>query len=327
MANTGLGRSSGGFWKKIINAESTKMQNKQNNTFTYILLTFSMLFWGTSYVFTSIVLQSLDPISIIFFRLIISAVMLWIIIAIFFRKDKVPFSTFKWIMLLAIFEPLIYFIGETYGLQRVSPVVASLIISTIPVFTAIVMRCFFHAKLTWINFLGIFISLSGVVLMIVGKNMEIDVDPLGLLFLMIAVLSTVGYGILLNKLASDVHPVWLIAGQNTFGVFYFLPLFFILGQTPDFEHVSTFSFLSVQTEMWLSIVILSVFSSSLAFIFYSMSVRKIGVARSNVFTNLIPIFTAITSFFLLGERLTILKLIGILIVIFGLILTQKKKSS
>ncbi len=284
-----------------------------------------MLFWGTSYVFTSIILKSLDPISIILFRLIISAIMLWIIIAVFFRKEKVSLSSLKWIALLAFFEPFIYFIGETYGLQRVSPVITSLIVATIPVFTAIVMQCFFHVKLTWINFLGIFISLSGLVLMIVGKNMEIDVDPWGLLFLLIAVLSAVGYGILLNKLATNVHPVWLIAGQNTFGILFFLPLFFVLRQTPDFSHLSTVPFLSVQAEMWLSIFILSIFSSSLAFIFYSICVRRIGIARSNVFTNLIPIFTAATSFILLGEQLTILKLIGIVIVILGLTLTQRKK--
>jgi drug/metabolite transporter (DMT)-like permease len=58
---------------------------------------------------------------------------------------------------LAFSEPFIYFIGETYGLQRVSPVITSLIISTIPVFTAIFMRCFFRATLTWINFAGIFV--------------------------------------------------------------------------------------------------------------------------------------------------------------------------
>jgi drug/metabolite transporter (DMT)-like permease len=283
------------------------------------------MLWGTSYVFTSIVLQSLDPISIILFRLIISAVMLWTVIAIFFRKEKVSFSTFKWMALLAFFEPFIYFIGETYGLQRVSPVVTSLVVATIPVFTAIVMRCFFHATLTWINFLGIFISLSGLVLTITGKNMEIDVDPIGLLFLLIAVFSAVGYGILLNRLASNVHPVWLIASQNAFGVLYFLPAYFIFGQTPDYSHAETVSMFSPQVEVWFSIVVLSVFSSSLAFVFYSMSVRKIGVARSNVFTNLIPVFTAATSFILLGEPLTPLKLAGVFIVILGLILTQKKK--
>ncbi len=298
-------------------------QNK-SSILIYVILVFSMFFWGTSYVFSSIVLQTLDPISIIFIRLILSSILLWIVIAIFFKKERIPFASFKWIAILAFFEPFIYFIGETYGLQRVSPVITSLIISTIPVFTAVTMRFFFRARLTLINFIGIFISLSGVVLMIIGKNMQIDVDPVGLLFLFIAVLSAVGYGILLNKLAGNVHPVWLTASQNTFGVLFFLPLYFILGEAPNFDHGVTFAFLSPQSEMWICILLLAIFSSSLAFIFYATGVRKFGVARCNVFTNLIPIFTAITSFLLLGEQLATTKIIGIFVIISGLILTQQK---
>ena len=303
------------------------MNLQRNNSLSvYIILVFSMLFWGTSFVFTSIELETLDPISIVFIRLLISAVMLWAIVAIFFRKEKIPYPLLKWVAVLAFFEPFIYFIGETYGLQRVSPVVTSLIISTIPVFTAIVMRLFFHTKLTLINFIGIFISLSGVAMILVGKNMQLDVDILGLALLFIAVFAAVGYGIFLNKLASNVHPVWLIAAQNTFGAIFFLPLYFILRQTPNFNHTTAFTFLTPQWEMWVCILSLSIFSSSLAFIFYSMGVRKIGVARSSVFANLVPIFTAIFSFFLLGEHLSINKIAGIFIVIFGLILTQRKKN-
>jgi len=298
---------------------------KKNSPFVYIVLVLSMLFWGTSFVFTSISLETLDPISIVFIRLLISAVMLWIIIVAFFRKEKVPIHLLKWIAVLAFFEPFIYFIGETYGLQRVSPVVTSLIISTIPVFTAIVMRLFFQARLTRVNFIGIFISLSGVILILVGKNMQIDVDILGLGLLFIAVFSAVGYGIFLNKLASDVHPVWLIAIQNTFGTLFFLPLYFALRQPPNFNHETSLAFLTPRWEMWTCILSLSIFSSSLAFIFYSMGVRKIGVARSTVFANLVPIFTALFSFFLLGEHLSIIKMAGIFIVVFGLILTQRKK--
>jgi len=296
---------------------------KNNNLFVYIILVFSMVFWGTSFVFTSIALETLDPISIVFTRLLISAIMLWIVVFAFFRKEKIPFPLFKWIAVLAFFEPFIYFLGETYGLQRVSPVVTSLIISTIPVFTAIVMRLFFRARLTTTNFIGIFISLSGVILILVGKNMQLDVDILGLLLLFLAVFAAVGYGIFLNKLASNVHPVWLIAAQNTFGTLFFLPLFIVLRQTPNFDHASVLAFLTPQWEMWTCILLLSIFSSSLAFIFYSMGVRKIGVPRCSVFANLVPIFTAITSFILLGEHLSIIKVAGIFIVVFGLMLTQK----
>jgi drug/metabolite transporter (DMT)-like permease len=284
-----------------------------------------MFFWGTSFVFTTIALEIIDPISIVFIRLLISAIILWAIVAIFFRKEKTPFHLFKWIAVLAFFEPFIYFLGETYGLQRVNPVITSLIISTIPVFTAIVMRLFFKAKLTTINFIGIFISLSGVILILIGKNLRFDVDVLGLLLLFLAVFAAVGYGIFLNKLAKNVHPVWLIASQNTFATLCFFPLYIMLRETPNFNHATVFTFLTPQWEMWTCILLLSIFSSSLAFIFYSMAVRKIGVARGSVFANLVPIFTAITSFFLLGEYISITKIAGIFIVIFGLTLTQRKK--
>ena len=290
------------------------------------MLIIAMLFWGNSFVITAIALESLDPISIVFIRIVISSALLWIIIGFFFRKEKIPFSTLKWIIVLSFFQPFIYFIGETFGLQRVSPVVTSLIISTIPVFTVIVMRLFFKANLTMINFVGIFISLTGVVMMIIGKNMQLEIDTLGLLLLFIAVFAAVGYGILLNRLASNVHPVWLIATQNSVSILYFLPLFLVLREAPNFNHASVFAFLTPQLEMWICILALAVFCSSLAFIFYTIAVGKIGVSRCTVFSNLAPIFTAITSFFILDERLSILKIMGIFVVIFGLILTQKVKS-
>ena len=313
-----MGRNPRRFWKKIM-----RLQQNNNSIFIYIILIFSMLFWGTSFVFTSILLNTLDPISIIFIRLLLSSAMLWIIVAVFFRNKKIPFKTYKWIAVLAFFEPFIYFLGETYGLQRVSPIITSLIVSTIPVFTAIVMRLFFNAKLTVINFIGIFISLSGVILMLVGKNMQMNVDSFGLILLFIAVLSAVGYGIVLNKLATNVHPVWLIAIQNSFGFLFFLPFYLIMRETPDFNHTSVLTLFNPQWEMWICILALSIFSSSLAFIFYSMSVRQLGVARCSVFANSTPIFTAITSFLLLGEHLTMVKIVGIFVVVFGLILTQR----
>ena len=291
----------------------------------YIILTLSMLFWGMSFVFTADLLPVLDPISIVFARLVISSALLWASALLFFRKQKLTKSLLKWIFLLAVFEPFIYFLGETFGLQRVSPTVVSLIIATIPVFTAIVMSVFFQTKLSAINFFGIFISLFGVFCMIINKDLTLDADLIGLVLVFVAVFSAVGYGVILNKLSKNIHPVWLIAIQNTFGVLLFLPLFFLLGKTPDYEAGNAlFPFLSVKETMWFYIIVLAVFCSTLAFLFYILAVRRIGIAKSNVFSNLIPIFTAIISYFLLDEKFTPLKIAGIIIVIFGLVLTQKK---
>ena len=295
-------------------------------TFIYVLLILSMLFWGTSFVFTAAVLPVLDPVSLVFSRLAISSVLLWIVVLLFFRKQKIAKSFLKWVFLLAVFEPFIYFLGETYGLQRVSPVVVSIIISTIPVFTAVVMSVFFHAKLSALNFFGVFISLSGVLCMIINKDLTFSADLTGILLVFIAVFSTIGYSVILHKLSKDINPIWLVAAQNTFGTLLFFPLFLFWGETPNYENGRAFlSFLSVKETMWFYIIILAVFCSALAFIFYLFAVQRIGVAKSTVFTNLIPIITALISYFLIDERFTPMKIAGIVIVIVGLLLTQKKK--
>lgn len=293
--------------------------------FIYSILTFSMLFWGASFVFTAALLPMLDPISIVFARLVISSALLWTISLIFFRKQIVKKSLLKWIFLMAFFEPFIYFLGETFGLQRVSPVLVSIIISTIPVFTAITMSVFFQTKLTAINFAGIFISILGVLCMILNKHLTFSADMLGVLLIFIAVFSTIGYNITLNKLSKNTHPVWIVTLQNTFGILLFLPLFLLLREVPNYENgQAVFAFLSVRETMWFYIILLAVFCSTLAFIFYILAVKRIGVAKSNVFTNLIPIITAIISYFLIDEKFTFMKIAGILIVIFGLVLTQRK---
>jgi len=292
--------------------------------FIYVLLTFSMLFWGISFVFTAAILPVLDPISIVFIRLVISSALLWLVVLLFFRKQRLSKSLWKWVFLMAFFEPFIYFLGETYGLQRVSPTVVSLIIATIPVFTAIVMSVFFQAKLSIINFIGIFISFFGVFCMIVNKDLTLNADLIGLLLVFVAVLSTIGYSVILHKLAKNTHPVWIVTVQNTFGILLFLPLFLLLRETPNYENgKALFTFLSVKETMWFYLITLAVFCSALAFIFYILAVRKIGVAKSSVFSNLIPIITAVISYFLLDERFTTQKIAGIAIVVFGLILTQK----
>jgi len=164
--------------------------------------------------------------------------------------------------------------------------------------------------------------------MLVNPNMRFDADGWGLMFLLIAIFSAVAYGLVLNKLAANIHPVLLIAIQNTIGALYFLPLCLLWGEKLEImtvEDIALLSNLPPEFAFWLCILLLSVFSSSLAFIFYSFSVKQIGITRSNVFTNLIPVFTAITSYILLGERLTWLKIAGIFIIILGLMLVQKKR--
>jgi drug/metabolite transporter (DMT)-like permease len=75
-------------------------------------------------------------------------------------------------------------------------------------------------------------------------------------------------------------------------------------------------------ELLTALLQLSVFASTMAFLFFIPVVRDIGVTKANIFTNFIPVFTAIFSYFILSEVLTFNKIVGMLIVISGVLLTQ-----
>ena len=129
--------------------------------------------------------------------------------------------------------------------------------------------------------------------------------------------SAVGYSTMLRKISPIYHPVQIILVQNLIGFFMFSFLWIFI----DTSYVWN---TKLNYELWSSLLMLAVFGSSLAFMFFTITIREFGVAKSNVFSNLIPIFTAITAYFVLDEKFTIVKLSGMAIAIFGLFLTQRK---
>jgi drug/metabolite transporter (DMT)-like permease len=159
-----------------------------------------------------------------------------------------------------------------------------------------------------------------VLVMLIDNNYNLNVSAAGVGWLSLAVVTAVFYSVLLKKLAVKYDPFLIIAWQNLIGAMYFLPLFFIF----DFQH-----FITVQptSELITSLLLLAFFASSLAFVFFTISSREIGISKTNLFTNMIPVFTAVFSLIILGEVLEMQKVLGMLVVITGVLLSQMTKDS
>lgn len=124
----------------------------------HIIAVIAMLLWGFSYVWTKIVFDYYEPFTTVFLRLLISSLVLILFIFIFRKPKTIKKEHYKLFLLSAIFNPFLYFIGESFGLQYVSPTISAVIIATIPVFTPIAALLFLKEKLNWVNVLGLFIS-------------------------------------------------------------------------------------------------------------------------------------------------------------------------
>ncbi|MBN1819182.1 MAG: DMT family transporter [Prolixibacteraceae bacterium] len=291
---------------------------KKSNYYVYGSAIISMLFWGMSFVWTAIALRYYNPVTIIFIRLILSSALMFAWIKLFGVFNKIRREDYGLFLISSLFNPFLYFLGENYGVKFTSPTVSAVIIATIPLVVPVMGYFVLKERLSKLNIVGLAISFMGVLIMILTRGFKLETSLIGLSSLLFAVFSAVGYAVYLKKLTLRYSPVFIIAVQNLLGVLYFLPVFLLL----DLGH-----FLSVRPnfELISSIVALAVLCSSLAFVAFTIATKEIGVSKTNVFANLIPVFTGIFSFIVIGEELNSQKILGILIVVAGLFFSQLKK--
>jgi drug/metabolite transporter (DMT)-like permease len=275
----------------------------------------AMIFWAFSFIWFKIANRTFHPITIVFIRLLFSAILMTVFLVTTKNYMKIKKSDRKLFIMLALFEPFFYFLGESFGLTYVSATVCSVLISTIPVFATIGAWLIFKEKLRAINYAGIILSFIGVLVFILNSDGSISFSIKGLALLTLAVLSAVGYNLTLSRLVGTYSPVYIVNVQNLIGAVLFLPLFLIF----DFKHfISTpFTF-----EMFKPIIELAIFASCGAFILFAWSVKNMGITKANVFSNCIPVFTALFSFILMGDKLTFQNVAGMGIVIAGLFMSQ-----
>jgi drug/metabolite transporter (DMT)-like permease len=287
--------------------------NKQVKTYVAVLL--AMIFWSFSFIWFKVANKTFHPITIVFIRLLFSVILMTSFLIVTRSYMKIKKTDRKLFLTLALFEPFFYFLGESFGLTYVSATVCSVLISTIPVFATLGAWLIFKERLKVINYAGIVISFIGVIIFVLNSDGSISFNIKGLGLLTLAVLSAVGYSLTLSRLVGTYTPVYIVNVQNLIGAILFLPLFLIF----DFKHfISTpFTF-----NMFKPIIELSIFASCGAFILFAYSVRNMGITRANVFSNIIPVFTALFSFILIGEKLTFQNVLGMAIVIAGLFMSQ-----
>lgn len=292
---------------------------QKDKIFSYGSVFLAMLFWSFTFIWYKIVYQYYDPITTVFFRLIISSAFLFALMYPLGRLEKIRKGDFKFFLLVSVFNPFLYFIGESFGVKLVSSTLSAVIIATIPLFTSLISSSFLHEKITRMNIMGIILSIIGVLVIIFEKNFSLVASPVGIAMLLLAVAAAIGYSIVIKKLTCKYGSITIVTYHNFIGIFLFAPLFFIF----DFADFKT---TGLATEAWIPLLELAFFGSSFAFIFFTFAIKRIGIGKANAFTNLIPVITAIIAFFVIDELLNLKKIIGILMVIGGLFLSQIKRT-
>jgi len=291
---------------------------KQKNILVYFSIILTMLFWSMSYIWIKIVYQYYNPISTVFLRLAIAAPIQFIFVKGMKKLQKIQKLDIKYLVMISVFQPFLYFLCESYSLKYVSPTTAAVIISTIPLFVPVASYFFLKERLSPLNIFGLLVSFTGILLVILKDDYSLSASPLGLVLLFMAVGAGVGYTTSVKKMTLKYTPLTIVTYQNIFGSFWFLPLFLFFDLQPFLEAKPSYRAI-------FSLLMLALLASASAFILFAFAIRELGASRSSAFSNTIPIFTAILSWWYLKEILNLRTIIGIIVVITGLFISQIRK--
>ena len=282
----------------------------------YISSSFAILLWGMSYIWTDKLLALGIPVFyFVFVRILIAGGVLFLLNAAYGRIKRIQRQDLKKFLLLAFFEPFIYFVCETYGVELTSPTISAMIIATIPIFSIAAGRIFFKERITGLNIAGVVLSLMGII-MVIMKGSIMGKDLIwGIILLLIAVIAEVGHASITKSLSGNYSSQIIVMYQFLIGSIYLLPLFLWKGLN-GFNAEVYFS-----GEVWYPIICLAILCSSLAFSLWVSTIKTLGVAKSSIFSALIPVVTALIAW-LLGTEMTALQWGGIAISTLGVILSQ-----
>ena len=321
----------------------------------YIAIVAAMLIWAGAGIAVKEALVVFSPLTLIVMRFTL-AVLLMLSIGLLFRHNsivglqRVERKDIPLFLLGGLFQPFLYFIFETYTYQSFSsPTVAEALLSTQPVMAPLFAWVLLRERVTRNNILGIVLSTLGVMMLLMmgGGPLAMGDGSIGkgVLLAVLTVSMSVSYSVVLRRIPTQYSPLSIVFYVQSFALVLFWVMWGISGIGDGISGTGDgisgigdgisgigYGISGIGDEaagQWvrslLSVGYLAVLASVTAFILFCYTVRQIGVTRANVFNNVRPVFTAILMWMMFGEILPIWKIIGIIIIIIGLFISQKQE--
>lgn len=287
-----------------------------HKSFRYLLILLAVIFWGTSFIATKILLQEIKPITIIILRLIVASILLTIIATFTKRNFSLNLKSHGWIFILALVAVFHLWIQVT-GLQFTTAANTGWIIGTAPIFMAIMGLIFFKERITLLGFLGIVLAIFGLLLLF-GKG---DITSIGLIenkgdLLVLGSAFTWGvYSTVNKKISLSYSPLMTI-------LYLFLMMAIIIIPFNLNKETIT-SVVNLSSTGWLMVLFLGLFCSGISYVIWAQALRDMESAKVGAFLYLEPLVTVVAAWFFLSEEITFLMIISGLLITIGVIIVNK----
>lgn len=286
---------------------------------TYIKLIATVFFWGSNFAMGKFAIQSFDPYSAALIRFLVGATIL--LIVLYRANGAFPSLTvWQWRMvLLSSFTGVfLYNVLFFSGIQHMPTIRASLLVAFSPITVAVASWLIFKERITLIKWIGIMISLVGAITVISRGNFNSFFTGaswgFGEILIFGSVVAWTVYTLLGRVVLTTIQPLTLSAYSAAIGCLLLL--------IPAWQHGIVGSIPKASWQSWVAVIYMGITATALGYIWFYDAVKKLGAAQTTVVGNLTPVFAVFIAVIFLGESLTISTIIGGILVMIGILLTN-----
>lgn len=294
------------------------MKNKRELGHLSAMIT--IFIWGTTFISTKILLNDFLPVEILLFRFIIGFIALVIV-----HPKSMKQTSAKQELIFAcagLCGITLYYLLENIALTYTTASNVGVIISIAPFFTALISHLFIKQskKISMKFIIGFIIAMIGISVISFG-NSKLVVKPVGDILAVAAAFVWAIYSILTKKISTfGYNTIQTTRRIFGYGILFMIPVMLI----SDYKmNLSRFA----NTSNLLNMIFLGIGASALCFVTWNFSVKHLGAVKTSIYIYVVPVITVISSAIVLKERITVSVVVGTLLTLSGLLLSQQKNKS
>jgi drug/metabolite transporter (DMT)-like permease len=250
------------------------------------------------------------PYGFILLRVLGATLLFWII-GLFIKREKIERQDFFRIVLAAFFGVGLNMLTFFKGLSLTTPINASVIMLTTPILVLLLSAIILKEKITLIKIAGIGIGLFGALMLIIyGQNLNSGKEVIfGNILVLVNATSYSFYLIIVKRLTDKYHPLTFIKWLYLLGLIFVLPFGY-----PELQQVQ---WQQMPISIYYRVGYVVVFTTFLAYLFNIFALTKLKPTTLSIFIYLQPVIATLYALTVGSDKLNIVKVVATMLIFTG----------
>ena len=302
---------------------SATLKSRSNNLGYHLVAFVTVAIWGSTFVFTKMLLQNgLSPAQIFTLRFIIAYILL-LAFALSRHRFRLFCKSLKdelLMVVLGITGGSVYFLAENAAMLYTTATNTSLIVCSCPLFAMLLFAIVYRhsERVSRLQAMGSVIACLGMAVVVLNGHFVLHLSPLGDMLAFAACLCWAVYSLLMKPATERYSSLFITRKVFFYGLLTIIPYYFFVPGFPSMEVL-------LRPEVLWNLLFLGVVASMICYVTWNWVISKLGavVATNWVYFN--PITTIIFAWWLLHEQITVWFLLGTVLILTGMYLADRKK--